>query len=76
MQELAEKAAASGAYQIAEGYAYLGKVDLAFEWLERSCTQRDPGTKEAKVDSLLRSLHSDPRWQPFLQKMGLVGDGS
>jgi hypothetical protein len=25
-----------------------------------------------KVDSLLRSLHNDPRWDVFLRKMGLA----
>jgi hypothetical protein len=34
--------------------------------------QRDAGTGMAKVSPLLRGLHGDPRWQPFLVKMGLA----
>jgi tetratricopeptide (TPR) repeat protein len=71
LQELIEKHAAGGAYQIAEAYAYRGETDLAFEWLERAYTQRDPGTGMVRADPLLRSLSGDPRWRPFLNKMGL-----
>jgi tetratricopeptide (TPR) repeat protein len=60
-------------FQIAEGYAYRGEADLAFEWLECAYAQRDPGINMLKVSPLLRSLHADPRWQPFLEKMGLGG---
>lgn len=42
-------------------------------WVERAYAQHDPGLISMKVDPLLRSLHDDPRWQPFLKKMGLVG---
>jgi hypothetical protein len=46
-------------------------VDRAFEWPERTYTQRDPGLAGTKVSPRLRSLHGDPRWGAFLQKMGL-----
>jgi hypothetical protein len=71
LQELIEKHAAGGAYQIAEAYAYCAETDLAFEWLERACTQRDPGTGMVRADPPLRSLSGDPRWQLFLEKMEL-----
>jgi hypothetical protein len=41
--------------------------------MERAYAQHDPGLISMKVDPLLRSLHADPRWQPFLEKMGLAG---
>ena len=72
LQELIEKHADVAAYQIAEAYAARGATDLAFEWLERAYAQRDPGTAWAMVDPLLRSLHADSRWDPFLRKMGLT----
>ncbi len=62
----------TAAYQIAEAYAYRDEVDKAFEWLERAYAQRDPGTTYTATDVILRSLHSDPRWQPFLRRMGLA----
>jgi TolB-like protein/tetratricopeptide (TPR) repeat protein len=73
LQALVEKDAEGSAYQIALGHAYRGENDLAFEWLERAYRQRDPGLSIMKVEPTLRSLHADPRWQPFLEKMGLAG---
>jgi tetratricopeptide (TPR) repeat protein len=62
------------AFQIAEIYAYRGQTDKAFEWLERAYKQRDGGLAEMKGDPLLRSLHGDPRYAAFLQKMKLPVD--
>jgi tetratricopeptide (TPR) repeat protein len=72
LRELIDKDSAGAAYQIAVGYAYRGETDLAFEWLERAYVQRDPGVGSMKVSPALRNLHGDPRWQPFLEKMGLA----
>jgi adenylate cyclase len=72
LQELTEKYADVAAHQIAEAYAARGATDLAFKWLERAYDQRDSGTGWAMVDPLLRSLHADARWDPFLRKMGLA----
>jgi tetratricopeptide (TPR) repeat protein len=60
------------AYLNARGNAYCGNVDLAFEWLERAYAQRNAGLSQMKFQPLLRNLHGDPRWQPFLKKMGLA----
>ena len=62
----------TAAYQVAEAYAYRNEVDKAFEWLERAYEQRDPGVTYSATDVILRSLHGDPRWQPFLQRLGLA----
>jgi TolB-like protein/Tfp pilus assembly protein PilF len=62
----------TAAYQVAEAYAYRNEVDKAFEWLERAYAQRDPGVTYSATDVILRSLHGDPRWQPFMQRMGLA----
>jgi hypothetical protein len=59
-------------FSIAKGYAYCGDVDQAFEWLERAYTQRNTGLSQVKLQPLLRNLHGDPRWKPFLKKMGLA----
>jgi len=61
----------TAAYQVAEVYAYRGDVERAFEWLERAFAQRDPGVMFTATDRFLQPLHGDPRWQPFLQRMGL-----
>jgi hypothetical protein len=58
------------AYQIAEVYGVRGDVNRAFEWLERAWRQKDGGLVSTKTDPDLRSLHGDPRWHPFLKKIG------
>jgi len=61
----------TAAYQVAEVYAYRNEVKLAFDWLERAYAQRDPGVMYSATDRLLKPLHDDPRWPPFLQRMNL-----
>jgi TolB-like protein/class 3 adenylate cyclase/Tfp pilus assembly protein PilF len=72
LKELIAKDADGSACQIAEAYAYRGETELAFEWLERAYVQRDSGLSMMKTDPLLHRLHADPRWQSFLEKMGLA----
>jgi TolB-like protein/DNA-binding winged helix-turn-helix (wHTH) protein/TPR repeat protein len=73
LSELITKYHASGAYQIAEVYAFRSQPDQAFEWLERAYAQRDSGLIETKEDPLLNNLHSDPRYAAFLKKLHLAG---
>jgi serine/threonine-protein kinase len=61
----------SGAYQIAEVYAWRGEKDKAIEWLERAYAQNDGGLTFMKVDPLMKPLHSDQRYAAFLRKLGL-----
>ena len=60
-----------GAFQIAEIYASMGRADMAFEYLEHALAVRDPGISSIVASPYLRSLHSDARWQPLLQKIGI-----
>jgi eukaryotic-like serine/threonine-protein kinase len=64
----------SGAYQIAEVFAFRGETDKAFEWLERAYNQRDSVLAVIKGDPMLRNLEHDPRYPAFLQKMKLPVD--
>jgi len=72
LSQLIDKHAQESAYQVAEVYAYRGEKDLAFQWFERAYAQRDPGLSSIKSNALLRNLHDDPRWRPFLEKMRLA----
>ncbi len=74
LAELIAKASETGAYQIAEVYAYRNDKDKAFEWLERARRQRDAGLPGLRADTLLPNLHRDPRWDAFLREMGLADD--
>jgi adenylate cyclase len=71
LQESIEMWGAGGAYQVAEVYAYRGEIDHAFDWLELAYENHDGGLIYVLVDPLLTNVHDDPRWEPFLNKMGL-----
>jgi len=60
------------AYQVAEVYAWRGETDKAFEWLEISYDQRDGGVSHLLGDPSFKPLHNDPRWEPYLLKLGLL----
>jgi len=60
------------AFLIAQGNAYRGNVDLAFQWLERAYAQRNALLSQIRLEPLLRNLHAESRWSVFLKKMGLA----
>jgi TolB-like protein/lipoprotein NlpI/predicted Ser/Thr protein kinase len=57
-------------YNIAYVYAYRGQADKAFEWLDRAVEYGDPGLSEIVTENLFDRIHADPRWLPFLRKLG------
>jgi hypothetical protein len=59
------------AYEIAEIYAFRSQSDEAFEWLDRAYAKHNDGLIFTKVDPLLKSLHSDPRFDALLKKLNL-----
>ncbi len=72
LDDLIENHAGSAAYQIAEVYAFRNEADKAFEWLEQSVAIRDSGIITTLGNPALLGLRTDPRWQPFLEKLGLL----
>jgi len=60
------------AFQAAEIYAWHGNKDKAYEWLDIAYEQRDGGYTQLLLDPFLVSLHNDPRWEPTLDKVGLL----
>jgi hypothetical protein len=58
-------------FQIAEVYAFRGENDHAFEWLDRTFAEHDPGLTTLKSDPLLKNLRHDPRYAALLKKMRL-----
>ena len=74
LAELIAVASETGAYQIAEAYGYRKDKDKSFEWLERARRQRDAGLPASRYDTLLASLHDDPRWDAFLRTIGLADE--
>jgi TolB-like protein/cytochrome c-type biogenesis protein CcmH/NrfG len=74
LARLIEVGAEIAAYQVAEAYAFRGETDAAFQWLDRAYRNRDAGFGQLRVDPLLKSLHSDPRWAPFLRQARLADE--
>jgi len=60
-------------FQIASVYGARGEVDKAFEWLERAYYMRDSGILLVKIHRQFESLHADPRWPRFLERVGMAG---
>ncbi len=59
-----------GPYNIAYIYAFRGDADKAFEWLDKAVQYQDPGLLGIVGENLFDNIHSDPRWLPFLRKIG------
>ena len=72
LREINDAFGDDGAFAVARVHAYRGETDQAFDWLERAFDQKIWAVGGAKADWALASLHDDPRWEPFLQKMGLA----
>jgi TolB-like protein/Tfp pilus assembly protein PilF len=59
-----------GPYNIAYVYAYRGEADKAFEWLDKAVEYGDGGLGEIVTETLFDKIRADPRWLPFLRKIG------
>jgi hypothetical protein len=55
-------------------YAYRGEADKAFEWLDKAIEYKDSGLGEIVPEILFAKIRSDPRWLPFLGKLGKAPD--
>jgi TolB-like protein/Tfp pilus assembly protein PilF len=70
LAELIAKYEKESAWNIAYDYAYRGEIDRAFEWLDKAVVYRDPGLSLTAMQWLFDNLKNDPRWLPFLRKIG------
>ncbi len=61
----------TGAYFVAQTYAYRGDYELALEWLERAYKQKDASLVEIVGEPLFKGMADDPRFKAFLRKMNL-----
>jgi tetratricopeptide (TPR) repeat protein len=57
-------------YNIAYVYAFRGEADKAFAWLDKAVEYNDSGLPNIVLDNRFDKIHSDPRWLPFLRKVG------
>jgi serine/threonine-protein kinase len=61
------------AYDVALIYAALADTDNAFVWLERALEDRSTLINFLGEDPILESLHTDPRFAPLVQRIGIQG---
>jgi TolB-like protein len=70
LAEFIAKHAKGWPFNIAAVSAYRGERDQAFAWLNRAIEFGDSGLRTAAVDPHFIALRRDPRWLPFLEKVG------
>jgi len=70
--DLRKKYPDSKPFQTAVVLASRGDIDGAFEMLEVSARMNDIDAGAAAVYPTLAVLHDDPRWLPFLRKLGMA----
>jgi TolB-like protein len=68
MAELVER---SNSYELAMAYGYRGEVDKAFERLHHEVEDIGYYPTFILVETAFTSMHSDPRWESLLEKLGL-----
>ncbi len=70
LAELIKKYEKESSWNIAYDYAFRGDADRAFEWLDKAIFYHDPGVSLTGVHWLFNNVRDDPRWLPFLRKIG------
>lgn len=70
LREVIEKYERGWACNIASALAYRGEADRAFAFLDKAVEYCDSGLPEIAVDNGFANLHADPRWLPFLHRLG------
>jgi tetratricopeptide (TPR) repeat protein len=70
LSEFAQKRYASP-FAFALVYTGLGKKDQAFAWLDKAYEERASALPFVKINPRFSTLHSDPRFQKLLRRMGL-----
>jgi len=57
-------------YNIAYNHAFRGDADQAFAWLDKAVAYSDTGLSGIVTERLFDSVRADPRWLPFLRRIG------
>jgi hypothetical protein len=56
---------------VAKACLRVGDKECTFEWLERGFEERDDLMINLKVEPVFDSLHSDPRFQDLVRRVGI-----
>jgi tetratricopeptide (TPR) repeat protein len=71
-EALADVIENAGPYSIAMVYGFRGDVDKTFEWLDSMLEKNDYYPIWILTETAFRSIHSNPRWEPLLEKLDLL----
>jgi tetratricopeptide (TPR) repeat protein len=72
LDELIRKYGTINAEAAAAVFAFRGEADRAFEWLDKAADNQEPGLTPIAAYPWYASIHSDPRWLPFLRRIGIA----
>jgi TolB-like protein/tetratricopeptide (TPR) repeat protein len=72
LQQLIDEYGQDEMLLIANVLAFRGEADDAFSWLEKTLERGDPNLYAIASSQLRDRLHDDPRWLPFLRKVGVA----
>ena len=70
LRELVEREAEVWPFGLARAYAWIGDRDRAFHYLQRTADLFRPQLDGIADHPLMKKLHDDSRWQPFLEMVG------
>jgi hypothetical protein len=59
------------AWGLAVLHASLGDAEDAFKWLETAIDEKSPGLLLLRVHPRLDPIRNDPRYRPFVERLGL-----
>ena len=72
LAEIIKKYEKASANSIAMVFAFRGEPDHAFEWLNKAVQYNDTDLGGAAVHPMFANIHDDPRWLPFLRRIGMA----
>jgi TolB-like protein len=70
LAEAIERYGATSAYSIGLLAALRGDNDLSFEWLDKAAQHEEPDLGAIPAYPTFINLRNDPRWLPYLRKIG------
>jgi tetratricopeptide (TPR) repeat protein len=71
LTELIEKYEQQWSSYIAAVLAYRGEADRAFAWLDKAVQYNDWHLTLIAVEPRFANIYDDPRWLPFLERIGM-----
>jgi TolB-like protein/tetratricopeptide (TPR) repeat protein len=70
LKKLIDDHGKDASYSIAAVLAFRGETDRAFERLDQAVASKDSDLVAIFQDPLFEKIHHDPRWLPFLRRLG------